>query len=597
MTHGPAAGEQDVPASRGRGEPFARRRPLGLESVEGMLAPMLLSAAARSLAAPQLSFLHLCGISTEEVCSGGPGPKAFVPLWAGACAVGANVYAAPSYAPKLLVIDTADQTAYGIDTEGVHSGKWKWYGITAVGTKVYAAPLCAPTLLVVDTATDTAHGIDTEGVVSGEAKWAGVTALGTKVYAPSFWTNMTLVHDTVPVQGGMLAVVDGSGVSSEVEVSGFARLGGSVCAADDEHGPMAQLATGLARRGACTAQAAWADSVRACAELCFMPIQGKPACFGFEINVSAVCTLLGRGFVECAIDTLPRATIGPEAEPTFMAGTGMQLVHADATPLTLASLHRVGHACYKRVTNCSTAPKCAALNRYDCERGILPGVCDLCLPGFVDPDGAAGVSQGDVLCIAASRVPVVVVSSFVAFVMLAGILFALVYSRMKKTLRLQRKEVARLEKEKEQRVKNKVAVGVATIKLLQHPMCIVSMATFLAAPNETLFKNHEGMRDRCGLRFLDQVGDITAFLEEGRAIVFFSYQWLSWTHKGPNAVQRESMNSAVRRYREHSEVPVEEVIHIWLDILAIPQSNRGVQKLAVDSLYVYASAASVCWVQ
>ena len=114
---------------------------------------------------------------------------------------------------------------------------------------------------------------------------------------------------------------------------------------------------------------------------------------------------------------------------------------------------------------------------------------------------------------------------------------------------------------------------------------------------------------------------------------------------GPNAVQREWMNSGVRHYRDWSLNPV-EWIAIWLDvrcfaalgwvarcvrcsllaptwccsqcvpfiafgvpfivfvfavlqskqstpqILSIPQSNRGVQKLAVDSLYVYAAAVS-----
>ena len=99
------------------------------------------------------------------------------------------------------------------------------------------------------------------------------------------------------------------------------------------------------------------------------------------------------------------------------------------------------------------------------------------------------------------------------------------------------------------------------------------------------------MRDRGGLRFLDVLVDIETFASEGYGIVFYSYQWLSWTHKGPNVVQLECMNSAVRHYSEHSGMPTGR-IYIWLDILAIPQSNREVQQLAVDSLYVYASAVT-----
>ena len=40
-----------------------------------------------------------------------------------------------------------------------------------------------------------------------------------------------------------------------------------------------------------------------------------------------------------------------------------------------------------------------------------------------------------------------------------------------------------------------------------------------------------------------------------------------------------------------TEIP-EGMICIWLDILSIPQTNRGVQQFAVDSLYVYASSVS-----
>ena len=90
-------------------------------------------------------------------------------MWSGITAVGTKVYASPHEAPKLLVVDTGTDTAYGIETEGVYSGKVKWSGITAVGTKVYAAPDEAPKLLVADTVTDTAYGIDTEGVQSSKA--------------------------------------------------------------------------------------------------------------------------------------------------------------------------------------------------------------------------------------------------------------------------------------------------------------------------------------------------------------------------------------------------------------------------------------------
>ena len=104
-------------------------------------------------------------------------------------------------------------------------------------------------------------------------------------------------------------------------------------------------------------------------------------------------------------------------------------------------------------------------------------------------------------------------------------------------------EQALREQEKDQKVQSKVKEGQATVKTPLHPMVLTPVGTFLATPNEELFKNHEGMRDRGTLRFLDRVDDIAAFAGEGYEIVFFSYQWLSWTHKGPNGVQREWMTS------------------------------------------------------
>ena len=94
-------------------------------------------------------------------------------------------------------------------------------------------------------------------------------------------------------------------------------------------------------------------------------------CFGFEVNAAGVCKLLGREFIECDPDELSHMNTLPGAVPTYTAGPGQHLVQADATARTVTSLNRVGHACYKRATNCSTTPDCKALGRYGCERGML----------------------------------------------------------------------------------------------------------------------------------------------------------------------------------------------------------------------------------
>ena len=64
---------------------------------------------------------------------------------------------------------------------------------------------------------------------------------------------------------------------------------------------------------------------------------------------------------------------------------------------------------------------------------------------------------------------------------------------------------------------------------------------------------------------MDVLEDINAFASAGYGIVFYSYQWLSWTHKGPNGVQREWMNSAVQHYSEQSDMRTDQ-IYIWLDV-------------------------------
>ena len=62
------------------------------------------------------------------------------------------LYAAPSNAPSMLVLDTATGAVYGVSTEDFHTGANKWAGITSVGARVYAAPADATSVLVTESA-------------------------------------------------------------------------------------------------------------------------------------------------------------------------------------------------------------------------------------------------------------------------------------------------------------------------------------------------------------------------------------------------------------------------------------------------------------
>ena len=88
---------------------------------------------------------------------------------------GTKLYACPTDATMLLVMETTDDSLSPISTQGVHSGTGKWSGITTVGTKVYTSPNHAPNMLEMDTTNNVPSGISTESIHSGDAKWKGIT--------------------------------------------------------------------------------------------------------------------------------------------------------------------------------------------------------------------------------------------------------------------------------------------------------------------------------------------------------------------------------------------------------------------------------------
>jgi len=100
---------------------------------------------------------------------------------------------------------------------------------------------------------------------------------------------------------------------------------------------------------------------------------------------------------------------------------------------------------------------------------------------------------------------------------------------------------------------------------------------------------HEGAQDGHKLIVLDTIDKITNFRRAGASIVFFSYQWLTWEIEGPNDTQLKAMKDAARLFGESFCIPMMNVF-IWLDVLSIPQANRHVQKLAINSIYIFAAA-------
>lgn len=86
----------------------------------------------------------------------------------GVLAKNGKIYCIPHYAPVILVIDTATDTATTIPAE---SGNLKWFGgCLAPNGKIYCIPHTSSKVLVIDPETDETH---TFSAMSGDRKWAG----------------------------------------------------------------------------------------------------------------------------------------------------------------------------------------------------------------------------------------------------------------------------------------------------------------------------------------------------------------------------------------------------------------------------------------
>eukprot|EP00929_Paragymnodinium_shiwhaense_P036221 TRINITY_DN19440_c0_g1_i5.p1 TRINITY_DN19440_c0_g1~~TRINITY_DN19440_c0_g1_i5.p1 ORF type:complete len:1252 (+),score=132.38 TRINITY_DN19440_c0_g1_i5:104-3859(+) len=139
-----------------------------------------------------------------------------------------------------------------------------------------------------------------------------------------------------------------------------------------------------------------------------------------------------------------------------------------------------------------------------------------------------------------------------------------------------------------------LSLGFRSIETLQYPMCIVPAQWFCQLDQARVAELHEGARNGGHIHYLDSLCEVERFKEAGKMILFFSYPWLSWYRSGPSALQLECMQAAAKeigRRQDHHLALCD--LYIWLDVLSIPQGNETCKKLAIDSLYGYASSADV----
>ena len=128
--------------------------------------------------------------------------------------------------------------------------------------------------------------------------------------------------------------------------------------------------------------------------------------------------------------------------------------------------------------------------------------------------------------------------------------------------------------------------GLSCVENLEHPFVLISCSEFMESPLEQLRGLHEGVRNVGHLVFLDTIQAINQFKKQGKLVLFFSYQWLSWDIAGPDVIQHNAMRNAMWHLRALWNVDVAWAdVHLWLDILSISQSNLTQKCLAVTSLY------------
>ena len=124
----------------------------------------------------------------------------------GVLAKNGKIYCIPHYAPVILVIDTATDTATTIPTE---SGNLKWFGgCLAPNGKIYCIPHSSGKVLVIDPETNETH---TFSAMDGDRKWAGgILGPDGKIYC-------------IPCQEYRIGVIDPE--TESVETFGNVELG------------------------------------------------------------------------------------------------------------------------------------------------------------------------------------------------------------------------------------------------------------------------------------------------------------------------------------------------------------------------------------
>ena len=101
---------------------------------------------------------------------------------------------------------------------------------------------------------------------------------------------------------------------------------------------------------------------------------------------------------------------------------------------------------------------------------------------------------------------------------------------------------------------------------------------------------HEEARLANELVVIDNFDQLHSFLNAS-STVFISHQWLDFGAPDPDNVHFDAICAALVQLCDDSGKNPDE-LHVWLDYSSIPQANRVLQKLSIDTLSVYASVCT-----
>lgn len=139
---------------------------------------------------------------------------------------------------------------------------------------------------------------------------------------------------------------------------------------------------------------------------------------------------------------------------------------------------------------------------------------------------------------------------------------------------------------------DKVKEALTLTQEVQFPVTMICAVDFMKLDK---LQSHEELRELRLLRFFDTAAKARAFLDgghedKGNFGVFFSHQWTAWDHPDHTGEQFNSMKAVINYLVTNKDHKLElERMYVWVDYFSIPQANPHIQKLAINSLPIYAS--------